>query len=345
MRKTAREISELLGGELVGNADVVVTGFRALHRAEPGDATFLVRSAFADFAHTSKAAVILVGRDWKEPLPATLIRVDNPSAAFQRLVEMEAPPDVKFAPGVHLTAVIAPDATLGEGVSVQPYAVIESGAQIGDGTVIGAHAYVGHGVRIGTQSILWANVVVREHCIIGNRVILHCGAVIGADGFGFVSSGSGHQKIRQVGIVEIEDDVEIGANTTIDRARFDRTLIRQGAKLDNLVQIGHNVVVGRHAILCGQVGVSGSTIIGDNAILAGQVGVADHVTIGDGAIILAQSGIETDVPPKARLFGTPAVAHGLAKRVGLLRGRLPKLFARVRALEKRLGLNAGSEAE
>lgn len=345
MRRTAREICELLNGELVGNGDVVVTGLRALQRAEPGDATFVARSGFADHARTSKASVILVGRDWKKPLQATLIRVDNPSAAFQRLVEMEAPPDVKFAPGVHPTAVIAADTILGNGVSVQPYAVIESGAQIGEGTVIGAHAYIGQNVRIGANSVLWANVVVREHCVIGSRVILHCGAVIGADGFGFVSSGSGHQKIRQVGIVEIEDDVEIGANTTIDRARFDRTLIRQGAKIDNLVQIGHNVVVGRHAILCGQVGISGSTIIGDNAILAGQVGVADHVTIGDGAIILAQSGIDDDVPPKARLFGTPAVAHGLAKRVGLLRARLPKLFARVRAIEKHLGLGGDSEPE
>ncbi|MBI5395011.1 MAG: UDP-3-O-(3-hydroxymyristoyl)glucosamine N-acyltransferase [Verrucomicrobia bacterium] len=345
MRRTAREISQLLDGELVGNGDAVVTGLRGLQHAGAGDATFLARPTFAALARTSQATVILVSRDWKEPVPATLIRVDNPSAAFQRLVEMEAPPELKFEPGIHPTAVIAADVKLGRDVSVQPCAVIEAGAVIGDGTVIGAHSYIGHGVRVGADCVLWARVIIRERCVIGDRVIIHCGAVIGADGFGYVNNGAGHQKVRQLGIVEIEDDVEIGANTTIDRARFDRTLIKQGAKIDNLVQIGHNVVVGRHAILCGQVGISGSTVIGDHAILAGQVGVADHVTIGEGAIILAQSGIHADVPPKAKMFGTPAVAHSLAQRVALLRARLPKLFTRVRDLEKRFGIETEPDTE
>jgi UDP-3-O-[3-hydroxymyristoyl] glucosamine N-acyltransferase len=335
----------LLGGELAGNGEVVVTGLRGLQDAGPGDATFFARPAFADYARSSKAAVIFVGRDWREPLPATVIRVDNPSAAFQRLAELEAPAEVKFPPGIHPTAVIAPDAMLGRGVSVQPCAVIESGAVIGDNTVIGAHAYVGHGVRIGTDCLFWPRVVIRERCVIGNRVIIHAGAVIGADGFGYVSTSGGHQKVRQLGIVEIEDDVEIGANTTVDRARFDRTLIKQGAKIDNLVQIAHNVVVGRHAILCGQVGVSGSTVIGDHAILAGQVGVADHVTIGPGAIILAQSGVHADVPSKAKMFGSPAIAHSVAQRVALLRERMPRLFARVRAIEKSLGLRTETESD
>ncbi len=340
MRKTAREIARLLGGEVVGNPDVVVTGLRGLQHAGPGDATFLVRPAFAVHARSSPAAVILVGRDWKEALPATTIRVENPSTAFQKLVETEAPCDVKFPPGIHPTAVIAPGATLGRNVSVQPCAVIEAGAAIGNDTVIGAHVYVGHETRIGDNCVLWPRVVIRERCIVGNRVIIHAGAVIGADGFGFIATANGHQKVRQVGIVEIEDDVEIGANTTIDRARFDRTLIQQGAKIDNLVQIAHNVIVGRHAILCGQVGISGSSVIGDGAILAGQVGVADHVTIGAGSVLLAQSGVPNDVAPKSVLFGTPAIERGAAMRAHMLWSRLPELVARLKAVEKKLGIHA-----
>ena len=345
MRKTAREIGELVGGELVGDADVLVTGLRSLRIAGPGDATFLARPSFAEFARNSRASVILVARDWTETLPATVIRVENPSAAFQRLVELDAPPPVQFPPGIHATAVIAKDASLGENVSIQPYAVIESGATIGDGTVIGAHVYVGHQSRIGANCMLWPRVVIREHCVIGNRVVIHAGAVIGADGFGFENTGKGLRKISQVGIVEIEDDVEIGANTTIDRARFDRTLIRQGAKIDNLVQIGHNVIVGRRAILCGQVGVSGSTVIGDGAILAGQVGVADHLTIGDGAILLAQTGISENVPAKAKMFGSMAHDYALGLRIEALKPRLPEIFARVRAIEKKLGIESKKTKE
>ncbi len=336
MRKTAQEIARFLGGELVGDGAVVVTGLRGIQHAGQGDATFLARAAFADCARQSKASVILVARDWTGPLPQTVIRVDNPSAAFQQLAEAAAPPPVKFAPGIHPTAIVSPEAKLGAGVSVQPYAVIEAGAVIGRDTVIGAHSYAGHEARIGAECMFWPHVVVRDRCIVGNRVILHSGVVIGADGFGYTSNSNGHTKIPQVGIVEIEDDVEIGTNTTIDRARFDRTWIKQGAKIDNLVQIGHNCVIGRNAIICSQVGISGSCVIGDGAILAGQVGVADHITIGDGAIIMAQSGINRNVPAKARLFGCVALDRVLALRIEALKPRLPELFARVKALEAKL---------
>ena len=334
---TAREISELLGGELVGDGDVVVTRLRSILSAGKGDVTFLARATYAARARSSQASVILVGRDWKEPLSQTIIRVDNPSAAFQKLTEATAPPPVKFAPGTHPTAVIAPDAKLGRDVSVQPYAVIEPGAVIGDGTVIGAYVYVGHEARIGSQCLLYPHVVIRDRCLVGNRVIMHSGVVIGADGFGYDSGPQGHKKIPQLGIVEIEDDVEIGANTTIDRARFDRTLIRQGTKIDNMVQIGHNVIIGRHSIICAQVGISGSCVIGDGVILAGQVGLADHLNIGDGAIALAKSGLHQDVPPKGKVFG--AVARPAAEEMKLeaCKVRLPELFARVKQIEKRLG--------
>ncbi|MCX6909738.1 MAG: UDP-3-O-(3-hydroxymyristoyl)glucosamine N-acyltransferase [Verrucomicrobia bacterium] len=334
---TAREISDLLGGELVGDGDAVVTRLQSILSAGKGDVTFLARATYAARARASRASVILVGRDWKEPLSQTLIRVDNPSAAFQKLTEATAPPPVKFAPGIHSTAVIAPDVKLGCNVSVQPYAVIEPGVEIGDGTVIGAYVYVGHEVKVGSQCHLYPHVVIRDRCLVGNRVIMHPGVVIGADGFGYDSGPQGHKKIPQLGIVEIEDDVEIGANTTIDRARFDRTLIRQGTKIDNMVQIGHNVIIGRHSIICAQVGISGSCVIGDGVILAGQVGLADHLNIGDGAVALAKSGLHQDVPPKGKVFG--AVARPAAEEMKLeaCKVRLPELFARVKQIEKRLG--------
>ncbi|MCX7826650.1 MAG: UDP-3-O-(3-hydroxymyristoyl)glucosamine N-acyltransferase, partial [Verrucomicrobiae bacterium] len=231
---------------------------------------------------------------------------------------------------------VAQDAKLGRDVSIQPYAVIESGAVIGDRTVIGAHGYIGHQARIGSDCLLWPRVVVRDHCILGNRVILHPGVVIGADGFGYTRGPKGHEKIPQLGIVEIEDDVEIGANTTVDRARFDRTLIKQGAKIDNLVQIAHNVVIGRHAILCGQVGVSGSSTIGDGAILAGQVGIADHVNIGEGAIIMSKSGIPSDVPPGEKMFGYPARPQAQAARIWAAEARLPEMLLRLKRLEAQI---------
>jgi UDP-3-O-[3-hydroxymyristoyl] glucosamine N-acyltransferase len=340
---TAREISTLLGGELVGDGEVVVTRLRSILSAGKGDVTFLARATYAARARASQASVILVGRDWKEPLPQTLIRVDNPSAAFQRLTEATAPPPVKFAPGIHPTAVIAPDAKLGKDVSVQPYAVIEPGAEIGDGTVIGAYTYIGHEAKVGAQCILYPHVVVRDRCLVGNRVILHPGVVIGADGFGYDSGPQGHKKIPQLGIVEIQDDVEIGANSTVDRARFDRTIIGQGTKIDNLVQVGHNCVVGKHCIICSQVGVSGSCVIGDGVILAGQVGLADHLNIGDGAIALAKSGLHQDVPPKGKVFGAVARPAGEEMKIEACKARLPELFARVKELEKRLGEGGGKK--
>lgn len=334
---TAREISGLLGGELVGDGDVVVTRLRSILSAGKGDVTFLARATYAARARASQASVILVGRDWKEPLLQTLIRVDNPSADFQRLTEATAPPPVKFAPGIHPTAVIAADAKLGKDVSIQPCAVIETGAEIGEGTVIGAYTYVGHEAKVGAQCILYPHVVVRDRCLVGNRVILHPGVVIGADGFGYDSGPQGHKKIPQLGIVEIQDDVEIGANSTVDRARFDRTIIGQGTKIDNLVQVGHNCVVGRHCIICSQVGVSGSCVIGDFVILAGQVGLADHLNIGDGAIALAKSGLHQDVPPKGKVFGAVARPAMEEMKLEACKVRLPELFARVKQIEKRLG--------
>jgi UDP-3-O-[3-hydroxymyristoyl] glucosamine N-acyltransferase len=222
-------------------------------------------------------------------------------------------------------------------VSIQPHAVIEAGTTIGDETVIGAGSYVGHETKIGSGCMIYPNVTIRERTIIGSRVIIHGGAVIGADGFGFEFKDGRQRKIPQIGIVQIDDEVEIGANTTIDRARFGRTWIQEGVKIDNLVQIAHNVVVGKHTVIAAQAGISGSVRLGERVSLAGQVGIVGHATIGDGTMVAAQSGVSKNIPGGV-WFGYPAVPFEEAKRQFAWIHRLGKLFERVKALEKRLGL-------
>ena len=248
-----------------------------------------------------------------------------------------APKPIVFTAGIHPTAVVDPTAKIGNDVSIQPHAVIESGAEIGDNTVIGAGSYVGHETIIGASCLIYANVTIRERTRIGARVIIHSGAVIGADGFGFEFVEGRYQKIPQIGIVQIDDDAEIGANTTIDRARFGRTWIQEGVKIDNLVQIAHNVIIGKNSIIAAQTGISGSTRVGEKVMMAGQVGVIGHLTIDDNTVIAAQSGISKDLPG-GPWFGSPAVPLPQAKRQIAWIHRLGKLFDRVKAIEKKLGL-------
>jgi len=217
-----------------------------------------------------------------------------------------APKPIILAPGIHPSAIVGSGVRLGERVSIQPHAVIEDGSQIGDDTIIGAGSYIGHETTIGSACVIYPLVTVRERSQIGSRVIIHSGAVIGADGFGFEMIDGRQHKIQQLGIVRIDDDAEIGANTTIDRARFGRTWIQQGVKIDNLVQIAHNVMIGRHCLIAGQTGISGSAKVGDFVMMAGKVGIADHVTVGAGAVLLAQAGLMSDVPAGARFVGSPA---------------------------------------
>ena len=226
--------------------------------------------------------------------------------------------------------------SLGEDVCIQPYVVIEDGAKIGRESCIGAHGYIGHGAKIGDGCKIYPHVTIREGSIMGNRVIVHSGAVIGGDGFGFELVNGRHVKIPQIGIVQIDDDVEIGANTTIDRARFGRTWIQEGAKIDNLVQIAHNVIVGKHSILVAQVGISGSSKLGSFVTLAGQVGVVGHIEIGDQAVVGAKSGVTKSVPTKETWWGIPACPIDEQKAKWASLGRLPKLQERLKKLEQRL---------
>ena len=248
-----------------------------------------------------------------------------------------APKPITFGPGVHPTATIDPSAQLGERVSIQPHAVIEAGARIGDDTIIGAGTYIGHETVIGSACLIYPRVTIRERSRVGLRVIIHSGAVIGADGFGFEVVDGRQKKLQQLGFVQIDNDVEIGANTTIDRARFGRTWIQGGVKIDNLVQIAHNVVVGKNSIIVAQTGISGSTRVGERVTMAGQVGIAGHIEIGDGTVIAGQSGVSKDLRGGV-WFGYPAVPFAEAKQQIAWIHRLGKLFARVKEIEKKLGL-------
>ncbi len=337
MTFTLQELADLCGGELYGDAAQKVTGAAALLEAAPGEVTFYADPRYMARLKKTRASAIFVPLDFSEKTAAAQIRVANPSKAFEQVVLKLAPKPITFAPGIHPTSVIAPTAKVGKGVSIQPHAVVESNANIGDDTVIGAGSYVGPETVIGEACLIYPNVTIRERTKIGARVIIHSGAVIGADGFGFEIVEGRYQKIPQIGIVQIDDDVEIGANTTIDRARFGRTWIQDGVKIDNLVQIAHNVIIGKNSIIAAQTGISGSTRVGENVKMAGQVGVIGHLIIGDDTVVAAQSGISKDLPGGA-WFGSPAVPLADAKRQIALVHRLGRLFDRIKAIEKKLGL-------
>ena len=249
MTLTLEEIAKLSGGKLEGDPDTKITGAASLAEATVHEISFFNNPRYLPQLRKTRAAAVIVPPDFSEQIGAPVIRVQNPAKAFEQIVIKFAPPTIKFAPGIHPSAVIHPQAKMGDGISIQPFVVIEAGARIGSGVVIGAGSYIGHDVAIGDGCMIYPRVVIREWCRLGARVILHSGVVIGADGFGFEMTPKGQEKVPQIGIVQIDDDVEIGANTTIDRARFGRTWIQAGAKIDNLVQVAHNVVIGKDTVI------------------------------------------------------------------------------------------------
>ena len=334
---TVRSLAEHVGGKIHGDgADTVINGIGDLRAAEPDQVSFLGNSKYEAQARASRAGAILVGPADVAKLTSTRIEVANPSAAFGQIVALFAPAPIPDEPGIHPTAIIGPDVLLGEGVSIQPYAVIGRGVKIGPRAVIGAHCFIGPETTIGAETRLYPHVIVRERCRVGARVTLHSGVVIGGDGFGYEFKDGRHQKIPHTGIVQIDDDVEIGANTTVDRARFGKTHIGEGAKIDNLVMIAHNVTIGAHSVVVAQTGISGSTILGKYVTLAGQVGLAGHLTVGDRATITAQSGLTKDVPAGAVLSGSHAVPLRDRLKTEALQNRLPEFFARLKELEDKL---------
>jgi UDP-3-O-[3-hydroxymyristoyl] glucosamine N-acyltransferase len=334
---TLEQLAKTSGGELLGDPSLQITGAASLAEATPGEISFFANRKYIELLRKTRASAVFVPADFAEPITPAQIRVSNPTKAFEQVVLNFAPKPIVFAPGIHASAVIDPSAQLGAGVSIQPHAVIETGVRIGDDTIVGAGSYIGHETVIGPACFIYPRVTIRERSRIGSRVIIHSGAVIGADGFGFEIVDGRQEKIQQLGIVQIDDDVEIGANTTIDRARFGRTWIQQGVKIDNLVQIAHNVVIGKNSVIVAQTGISGSTRVGERVTMAGQVGIVGHVEIADGSVIAAQSGVSKSVPGGV-WFGYPAGPIDETKQQIAWIRRLGKLFARVKEIEKKLGL-------
>ena len=337
MTLTLQELATTSGGELVGDPSLQITGAASLAEATPGEISFFANRKYIGLLRKTHASAVFVPPDFAEPITPAQIRVSNPTKAFEQVVLKFAPKPITFAPGIHLSAVINASVQLGQRVSIQRHAVIEAGTRIGDDTIVGAGSYIGHETTIGAACLIYPRVTIRERSRIGSRVIIHSGAVIGADGFGFEMVDGRQQKIQQFGMVQIDDDAEIGANTTVDRARFGRTWIQEGVKIDNLVQIAHNVVIGKNSVIAAQTGISGSTRVGERVAMAGQVGIIGHIEIADGSMIAAQSGVSKSIAGGV-WFGYPAVPLAEAKQQIAWIHRLGKLLARVKELEKKLGL-------
>ena len=335
MQKTLGEIADFIGGEVVGNDDLVITGLSGIKEAKEGELTFIANSKYFSFAEQTKASAIIIPLDVKVE-GKSVVRVENPSLAFSKIAAVIMEEQAHRIQGIHETALINSDVKIGTNVAVGAYAVIEKGVNIGDNTVISSGCFVGSQTTIGSDCLIYPNVTIRERISIGDRVIIHSGTVVGSDGFGFVDVKGVHEKIPQIGKVVIQDDVEIGANVAIDRARFAETFIGRGTKIDNLVQIAHNVKIGEDCLIVSQVGISGSTTIGDRVILAGQVGVAGHLTIGEGVVVASKSGVPSSIPPNTMVWGNPAKPHMQAKRVNASVQRLPLYIKMINDLKKKV---------
>jgi UDP-3-O-[3-hydroxymyristoyl] glucosamine N-acyltransferase len=332
---TAEEIARRLGGELLGDGRRIVRRAAPLGEAGADALSWLGHEKYRAQAVESCAGVVLAPPVYEPPSGQTVIRVADPDLALCSVLRWLVPPPEPLSPGVHPRAVVEQGAVV-EGAAIGANAYVGAGTRVGGGTQVHPGVYIGRDVRIGRDCVLWPNVVVRERVTIGDRVIIHANATIGADGFGYLQRDGKHVRIPQVGTVVVEDDVEIGANTAIDRARSGETRIGCGTKIDNLVQIAHNVVIGHDSIIVAQSGISGSCTLGHHVVLAGQTGLIDHVKIGDGATILAQSGVADDVPPGAAYRGSPAVRAVQCARSDMLVRRLPKLAEQLRDLMQRV---------
>jgi UDP-3-O-[3-hydroxymyristoyl] glucosamine N-acyltransferase len=336
---TGQEIATLVGGEVSGDPGVRILKVSKIEEAGEGDLTFLSNPRYEKHVATTRASAILVAKGFNVELHAkpglTFIRVPDPYVAFLQILKKLTPQADPFLPGIHPTAVVDPSATVASGAALGAHVVVGRGARIGANSRIGPCCVIGDGAAIGDECQLFPNVTVYHDCQVGHRVIIHGGTVIGSDGFGFAPKPDGtYEKIPQMGIVVVEDDVELGANCTIDRATMGQTVIKQGAKLDNLVHIAHNVIVGENTVIAAQTGVSGSTKIGKNVMLAGQVGIVGHIEIADRSIVMAQSGISKSTQAGKTYFGFPAKEHVRALKIEAVIRSLPELAKDVEELKK-----------
>ena len=342
MVKTLKEISELIDGDLCGDGDLEITGVSGIKEAHPNEITFVANAKYRSEMEHTNASAIIIGPDIQCNGKAT-IRVADPYLSFVKVLEnfsWRKKRRTEF--GVHETAIIGENVHVGERVSIQAHAYIGDNVEIGDDTIISPLVYIGHDTKIGSGTLIYPRVTIREEIQIGDRVIIHCGAVIGSDGFGFATVSDRHHKIPQIGSVIIEDDVEIGANTTVDRATMTNgaTVIKRGTKIDNLVQIAHNVVIGEDCRLAAQVGIAGSAVLKDRITVAGQAGVVGHLTIGEDTVIFAKSGVTKNTPAGSCVSGFPARPHAQEMRVLGAWHKLPSEFSqlqkRVAELESQL---------
>lgn len=333
------EIARHLGGEVVGDSSIVLRNFAPADRAQPGDLTFAENEVFFARAEQSAASAIIV--DAPVNSRKTLIRVPSARIAFAKVLPLFFP-EPTYTPGVHPTAVVASTAKVDASAHIGPHCVVSEGASIGPRSVLLAHVFVGPECVVGEDTMLFPHVTLYARSILGKRVRIHAGTVIGADGFGYVQDGGIHRKVPQIGHVIIHDDVELGANVTVDRGALGPTVIGRGTKIDNLVQIAHNVNIGEHCIVVSQAGISGSTRLGDYVVIAGQVGLAGHLKIGNRVTVAAQSGVMHNIPDGEKWFGYPAQPDRQMKRQMIAAQQLPELVRRVAELEKRLAANPSS---
>lgn len=329
-----KKIAAMIEGEVEGDEDLDIKGVEGLENSQEGDICFLADEKFVEKAKESLASCIITKKSFSLK-NKTVIYTENPALSFIKVIEYFNPAQKK-KPSISKTAIIDTNASIGKDAYIGPYVIIESGVTICENVTIAPFTYIGQDVSIGNNTDIKTSVRILDNSVIGNRVIIHPGAVIGSDGYSYVNVKDKHHKIPQVGKVVIEDDCEIGANVTIDKASFGVTRIGKGTKIDNLVQIGHNVTIDENSLIIAQVGIAGSCHIGKNVTLAGQVGVADHLNIGDGAIVAAQGGVTKDIPPNSIFSGYPARDHFKARKIYAASVRLPELIKRVRKIERTL---------
>lgn len=335
---SANQIAEIANGIVEGDGDVKINTIAKIEEGHPGAISFLANPKYTHFIYSTGSSAVLVSKDFKaeQPVSATLIRVDDPYATVARLLTIVQQMTTPQPKGVEQPSFIADGVSVDEESYVGAFAYIGRGVKLGKNVKIYPQVYIGDGCEIGDNTILYAGVKIYHGCKVGNRCVLHSGAVIGADGFGFAPTAHGYDKIPQIGNVEIADDVEIGANTTVDRAMMGSTRIEKGVKLDNLIQIAHNCRVGSNTVMAAQAGVAGSAKIGEWCMVGGQVGIAGHITVGDKVEIAAQSGLPKGVPANSRLFGSPAIDIRKWGRQAVAVKNLPELYRKVKNLESTL---------
>ena len=337
MEFTAKQIAEFLGGTVDGNENAAVHTFAKIEEGVPGALSFLSNVKYTQYLYSTRSSIVLVNKDFvpEQPVSATLVRVDNAYESLAKLMSLYA----SMKPGrsgLSSLASVSEKAKIGQNVYIGPFSVVEDGAVIGDNTQIYPHVIVGEGASVGADCILYPHVTIYYGCKIGNRCILHAGSVIGADGFGFAPTPQGYNKIPQIGIVQLEDDVEIGANTCIDRSTMGRTVIHKGVKLDNLIQVAHNVEIGENTVMSAQTGIAGSSKVGSWCMVGGQCGISGHITLGNKVNLAAKTGVISSLEDGSTMMGYPAIGYRNFLRSSLIYKDLPEISKTIRSLEKEI---------